>query len=273
MQNEVFERKSYLSLDDCSYEEIEDVVNRSIDRELYSYFVGRKDDVIVIKTVVSTIVEFNTIDYIDARENTITSIVDYITSLSNRKCICFGQPPIELIVELYQPMIQKMATRLNFYWKQFEYDDLVSMGNMIMVQLYRKGYYLNKSLIWTSLNNEVLMKCRTFRHRPIIVSIDDEIKSDVKLDSEEISYGDIIEDTSYKEEEESKDERELELYIFEQVKSIVIDKVGQRQWDQFWRDYSKGHTTNTTRAMMQRLKGYFNELDLTRKDFINMYRR
>lgn len=273
MQNEVFERKSYLSLDDCSYEEIENVVNKSFDRELYSYFVGRKDDIIVIKTAVSAITEFNTIDYTEARENVITSIIDYITSLSTRKCICFGQPPIELIVELYQPMIQKMATKLNFYWKQFEYDDLVSTGNMVMVRLYRKGYYLNKSLIWTSFNNEVLVNCRAFKNKPIIVGIDDNVKLDVKMDSEELTYGDMIEDLSYKEEEESKDEEELQLYIFEQVKLIVIDKVGQRQWDQFWRDYSKGHTTGSTRAMMQRMKAYFNELGLTRKDFINIYRR
>ena len=149
MQNEVFERKAYLSLDqDYTYAEIEHVVYDIIWCDLYSYFVGRKDNTIVIKAVVSTTPEFNTLTYPEPAEHIIEAIIDYMMVLSDVKCICFGQPPIELIAELYQPMIHKMATRISVQWKQFEYDDLVGIGNKVMVELYRKGYYLNKSLIY-----------------------------------------------------------------------------------------------------------------------------
>ena len=274
MQNELFERKARLSLDEShSYDEIEFIVRELVYSNLYSYFVGRKDDNIIIKVTTSSVEEYNTLNEDEAVDNIINGVVDYITTLSKTKCVCFGQPPLDLIAELYQPMIQKMAHRINNQWKQFEYDDLVSMGNLIMVQLYKKGYYLNKWLIWTSLNNEVLVKCRKFKDRPIIVSIQDKTNSDIKLDSEDLCYGDMLEDESYKEEAEKEDEQQLEQFIFEQVKDIIIEKIGPRQWDQLWRDYGKGHTTGKTIASMRRMRSYFEELGLTRQDFINMYRR
>ena len=274
MQNEVFERKAYLPLDrDYTYTEIEDIVYDIIWCDLYSYFVGRKDNVIIVKVVVSATPEFNTLVYPEAAEKITEAIVDYMMTLSDVKCICFGQPPIELIAELYQPMVHKMATRISLQWKQFEYDDLVSIGNKVMVELYRKGYYLNKSLIWTAFNNDVLIQCRKFKDKPITVSIYDKTNSDIKLDSDELTYGDILEDTSYIDEKEREDEQQLERYIFKQVKDIIIDKIGKRQYDELWRDYSKCHTTGKSQAAMRRLKSYFNELGLTRQDFINGYRR
>lgn len=274
MQNEVFIRKTTISLDnDYTPEEIEHIVAEIIYCDLYSFFVGRKDNHIVIKTAVSIIPEYNTLVYPEPIETITQSISDYMITLSDVKCICFGQPPIELIAELYQPMIHKMASRLLVNWKQFEYDDLVGMGNQVMIELYRKGYYLNKALIWTALNNEVLMKCRKFKYQPIIVSIFDCTKADIKIDNEELTYGDMVEDDSYNEEKEREDEQQLEKYTFEQVKEIIIEKIGERQWNEVWRDYGKGHTTGRSQAAMRRIKAYFNELGLTRQDFINGYRR
>lgn len=274
MQHDVFERKSYLSLDDeLTFEKISDKVYDIVYCDLYSYFVGRKDDTIIIKTAVSAISEFNTLPYAETVELIIEKIIEYIATLSDVKCICFGQPPLELIVELYQPMIQKMATRLQTQWKQFEFDDLVAIGNKITVELYRKGYYINKSLIWTAFNNDILVQCRKFKYKPIVVSIYDKMKSDVKVDNEELTYGDTIEDESYIEEKEQEDEQQLEQYVFQQVKDIIIEKIGQRRWDQLYRDYTKGHTTAQSRAEMNRIKAHFNELGLTRQDFINRYRR
>lgn len=274
MQHDVFERKTFLSLDDdYSYLDIKEIMSDMITDDIYSYFVGRKENTIIIKVVTSAISEFNTINRNEAIENISNSIVDYIMSLSQNKCVCFGQPPLDLIVELYQPMIAKMATRLNLQWKQFEYEDLVAMGNLVMVQLYKKGYYLNKYLIKTALNNEVLMQCRDFKDRPLIVSIYDKVNNDFKMDADELNYGDVVEDESYKEKEEQEDLQDLEKYIFEQVKDIIIEKIGQRQWDQLWRDYGKGHTTGQSQAAMRRIKAYFEELGLTRQNFINGYRR
>lgn len=274
MQHDVFERKEFLPLDAVySYAYIKEFMSDMVSDDVYSYFVGRKENRIVIKVVTSAVPEFNTINRNDAIENISISIVDYIVSLSENKCICFGQPPLELMVELYQPMIAKMATRLNLQWKQFEYEDLVSMGNLVMVQLYNKGYYLNKYLIKTALNNEVLMQCRNFKDQPLIVSIYDKVNGEAKSDSEDINYSDVIEDESYKEKEEQEDLQELEKYVFEQVKDIIIEKIGQRQWDQLRRDYGKGHTTGQSQAAMRRIKAYFEELGLTRQDFINGYRR
>ncbi len=272
MRNEICEFKTFIPLD-SDYTIIETEITNVVFSDLYSYFVGRKNDMIVIKTRTSTIIEYNTIPKEEAKERIITSIVDYLVTLSDIKCIAFGQPPLELMIKLYQPMLRKMADKIHHQWKQFDYDDLVSMANFAMVKLYKQGYYVNKSVVWTSLNNDVLMECRNFRYQPTIVSFEDVTKSNIKVDDEKLTYGDMIKDESIEEEKENEDGQQLEKYIFEQVKDIIIDKIGVRRWDRLWRDYSKGHTTNVTQQEMKKLKSLFKELGLTREDFINYYRR
>ena len=62
MQNDVYEQKSYIPLDDeLDYTSISGKVEELINQDLYSYFVGRKNSNIVIKTVTSAIVEFKLI--------------------------------------------------------------------------------------------------------------------------------------------------------------------------------------------------------------------
>ena len=272
MYNEIFEHKVYVALD-TDYDMLAENVNEAVHCDLYSYFVGRKDDLIVIKTVTSAEEEWNTIKRDKAREDIMTSVINYFVTLSNSKCICFGRPPLELTIRLYQPMLQKMAAKLNNQWKHFEYEDLVAIGNYVIVKLYNEGYYVNKSLVWTSLNNEVLMECRKFKHQPNNVSFEDMTKSKIKIDDEKLTYGDMIKDESYEEEKEREDGQQLEKYIFEQVKNIIIDKIGIRRWDRLWRDYSKSHADVATRQEMKKLKSFFEELGLTRQDFINYYRR
>ena len=272
MRNELFEIKTYISLDiepDVLWKELSSIITQN----LYSYFVGRKKEDIFVKVVTSKILTYNTIPYNEAIETIFDAISDYILTLSNVNCICFKQPPLEMMIKLYQPMIQRMARRINESWRNFEYDDLVGMANYVIVKLYKKGYYLHKSLIWTSLNNEVLMQNRIYKSEPIVESLYDNTKRNVKSDSEELTYADLMRDESYIEEEEKQDEQQLEMYIFEQVKEIIIEKIGVRQWDQLWRDYGRGHTTNSTQATMRRMRTYFKELGLTKQDFINMYRR
>ena len=89
--------------------------------------------------------------------------------------------------------------------------------------------------------------------------------------SEKLLVADVIEDTSLQEERERERVREAELAIFDEVKDIVIDLIGQRQWNELVRDYTNGHTTNWSRKKMQDIKHHFERLGLTRKDFNNKY--
>lgn len=275
MFNEIFEFKTEIPLETDYPLSVEKTVNdlfQNID-QVYSYFVGRKNDIIVIKVCQSATDEYNTIDKFLVKDDIITKIIDYIITLSDAKCIAFGQPPLDLIILLYKPMLDKMADKINVQWPRYEHEDLVSIGYYSIVKLYKQGFYLNKALIWTTFNNEVLLENRKRRNEPDFLSLDTSMKRDVKIDDEELTYGDLMKDETYEEEKEQEDEQQLEKYVFDEVKSIIIDKIGQRQWDRLWRDYSKEHTSVATRQCMNRLKGYFKELGLTRQDFVNHYRR
>ena len=272
MYNEIIELKDYIPID-SDENEIVDKVYNMIHCDLYSYFIGRKNDDIIIKVCYAVNVEYNTIDSDNAKCDIVNAIIDYLVTLSDVKCIAFGQPPLELILTLYEPMLAKMAHKIHQQWPRYDVEDLLSIANFIVVKCYKLGYYINKSLIWTSLNNEILLENRKVRYEPNVVSLEDKMKKTFKVDSEELTYGDTVEDPTYKAEEEQKDEQQLDQYVFEQVKQLIIEKIGERQWDRLWRDYSKSHTTNCTRQTMKRMKSYFEELGLTRQDFINHYRR
>lgn len=274
MYNEVYSFKTEIPLD-TTYDDLLEIIEKLIENvnAIYAYFVGRKNDNIVIRIHCSLTEEYNTFKKEEVIETITSAIVDYLLTLKNVKCICFGQPPLELLVKLYQPMLIKMAYKIHNQWQMFEIDDIVSMANLVVVKLYKQGYYIHKRLIWTALNNDVLVQCRKFKYQPLIIALEDTGEFYSKTDDEKLTYKDMLKDSSYEEQEEKEDEQQLEQYVFEEVKSIIIDKIGERQWDRLWRDYGKGHTTNSTQATMRRMKAYISELGLTRQDFINHYRR
>lgn len=273
MYNQLYTLKETLSLDD-DIDTIKTRLNLLVKNVsfLYSYFVGRKDDDIIIRLTYSEYDQYNTIDAKTANENIITCIIDYLVSLSNAKCIAFGQPPLELILELYQPMLNKMAQKIKLQWRRLEIEDLVSIANYLVVKLYKQGYYINKWLVWTSLNNEVLMELRDCKHPTELISLED-ILTDGGGSDEALTYGDIVKDPSYEEEAEREDYDDCQKYILEEVKKIAIEKIGERQWDRLYRDYSKGHTSAASQQSMKRIKNYIKSLGLTKQDFINHYRR
>jgi hypothetical protein len=158
MRNEVYSFKTEIPLDityDLLSKTIENLL-QSVEK-IYAYFVGRKNDLITIRIHCSTVDEYNTFDKCDVIETILSSIIDYLVALTKVKCICFGQPPLDLLVELYQPMLVKMAHKIHNQWNMFEIDDIVSMANLTVVKLYRQGYYIHKQLIWTALN--ICAKC------------------------------------------------------------------------------------------------------------------
>ena len=210
--------------------------------------------------------------------NTLQSsvIIDEIFAIlkeSNEKkvsnVIGYKQPCLDIQIQLFEPLINKLALKQCQRWRQLEFDDACQICKMTMLNLYRKGYYLHSTLVERCYNNDILMSIRKDKNKPEIVSIDKVVHQDG--DNSPLTIGDMIPDTSAEEEESRKDDEDLVKLVFSQVKEIIIELIGERQFEQLMRDYGNKHTTSWSRKKMQQLKDKFKKMGITWESF-NKYR-
>lgn len=232
------------------------------------YFTQNEDcDSYTVKYMISQSDCNNTIDTVDATAE-ILSIINK-DKQEKKRIIGYRQASLDKLIELMQPLVRKLARTQQQRWQHLEYEDLCQMCNLAIVELYRKGYYIHKSLVEKTFNNMVLMELRHERDMPIIVPLEQAFNGTDDL--EKLTIADIVvdpDDELRKEQEELEQNRE---WTFQEVKEIIIDLIGPRRFDRLFRDYSNGHTTGTTRLEMNRIKKHFAELGLTKKEFDNKY--
>ena len=237
---------------------------------IYSAIVyyDKDRDKFIVQYNVSENDEFNTLN----AGTVCTKVVDILFNADKSKKVCgYIQPSIEVCLETFNPYILYLAKKAKMIWKYLEEEDYAQICRMVMIRLHSKGYYLHKRLIEKSFNNELLMTFRNERNAPSVVSLEDVFYKPVSGASEELTFQDTLEDTSIKEQEERENIEKAEAAIYEEVKAIVIELIGERQWNELVRDYTNKHTTAWSRKKMTELKRYFEKLGLTRKEFNNKY--
>lgn len=244
-------------------------------KKIYSYIVYAKCEnqdlqSFIIKYSISDTEAFNTIMVKDAIDDIMNNIYDYWDYYGITKIISYGQPPIDLMVELYNPLVYKLAKRIKNQWRFLELDDLAQTCRVCMVELYNAGYYIHKNLLWVTFKNKVLQELRPMRNEERTVSIYDVIGSP-DSDSKDIQIIDTLPDTDAINDEYDKDFHEAEMKVFQELKGIIIDLVGERQFDTLFRDYSRKHTTTTSRKLLIKIKTYLKSLNITRDDFDKKY--
>ena len=237
--------------------------------KLYSYLVRRKENSYVIQFNLSQIDRYNTLDVVKS----ICEIVELIINDDGTKgkVLGYNQPSLEIMLEAFEPLINKLAYKQHERWSQLEYEDLCQMCRLVIVRLHRKGYYLHKYIIEKAFNNDVLVSIRHDRDRPMVMSTEDVFYKPASGSSETLLFADIIADTDIELKEYDKNVAEATLLIFEEVKDIVIDMIGIRQWNELFRDYSNKHTTAWSRKTMTKIKNEFEKQGLTRGKFNDKY--
>lgn len=237
---------------------------------VYSYFVALKNDDVLVKVHVSAESTYNTIPWEQQKDLITANVTDYLASDQRGKCIAFGQPPLELLCKLYQPLILSLAARFHKQWSMVDVDDIVGMGNYLLCKLYNNGYYINRYLLGTALNNEVLKEVKTKRIQQNCVSFEDMF---YREESRQLAYGERLVDSSDEERVERDLCHDIEQYTFNQVRDYCIERIGQERWDELWHEYSQHCTTGKTRSTMAHLKKEFAEKHLTRQKYIMDYWR
>ena len=207
--------------------------------------------------------KYNTLDCDTSLSEIAKIIID--NRYSSKYVIGYKQPPIELMLTLFSPLMHKMALEQCDKWNELEYEDALSMCKLVMLKLYAKGYYIHKFLLQRSFENYVLMELRHSRGKPETLSFEQTMHS--SDDSDVITLGDMLPDHDAELKAEKKEEDEVFRLIFEEVKAMIIEFIGERQFEQLLRDYGNKHTTPWSRKKMQQIKEKFKKLGITWKSF------
>lgn len=256
-------------------DKVEEILCETFDGidNIYSYLIYAEYDVnplqYIIQYNISQNDELNTITL----EDVLTGVIQTLENVdvnAKKHIVGYGQPSLEIVLQTYDPLVHKLARYQNDRWKQYDYEDLCQICRLVMIKLYRKGYYIHRRLLQRSFENEIWMDVKKHRGEHL-VSFEDTFYSPVSSSSEDLLFADIVPDEYAIEKEREKEEQEVNSLVFEEVKQILIDYMGIRQFDELMRDYGNNHTTNWSRKMLQKVKKHFEQLGISRKDFINKY--
>lgn len=170
--------------------------------------------------------------------------------------VAYAQPPLQILLEAAEPLIQSQAKLQNLRWHEVEFDDLCQMCRLTIVKLYRKGYYIHPWLIKKSFERDVLMYIRHEKNKPQFIYLDETV-----VDNDN-GFSDIIPDQQELDriQDEEAEEELNELRSWQ--KQVLINEIGQRQYDQLLLEYGSKNSTNWSRNLVHRLKQKFNRGDL-----------
>lgn len=222
---------------------------------IYSYNVKCTDDLYNVHVSISRNPRHNTIEVETFIAMVRDAIMNSIETSSKKRYISYGQPPLELYLELHKNLIDSLAGDMHSRWPSLEFDDLKQMCCIAIMKLYRKGYYLHKTSIRKSFENEVYKSLKNDRSIKATISIDDIVRS-AQNDDQDMKVSDFIVDRDVHILEDLIDAEDIELF-----KNLVIDTYGVRFYEQALFEYTNGETTAYTRARIQHVRNKYNWRD------------
>lgn len=251
-----------------------DILHKTLDKYkfVYSYIMYDKKTHWQVNILYSKNKIYNTL----LVENVIQRVIesetkqdDHLQLIDNVRA--YAQPPLEILLVTYRPLIYRLAVQQHQYWPQIELEDLLQMCNLRICVLYQQGYYIHKNLLTRSFVNDVLMFLRPEKRKPKIESLDQLL---VSQDAENnISLIEMVEDETAQhdldEVTNDVDGITLEQEIKNKMLEVIRDFVSPRMYDQLLREYGNKTTTNNTRVMINRLKGQLKELGITVRSITN----
>lgn len=257
---------------DMSEEQMRDTLHKMLHRftYIYSYIIYDKDKTYRVVALVSQNLPYNTLHIDNIIDNVIDSICnehDPTLQLS-QNVIGYEQPPLEILLETYKPLIYKLSLQQYHMWPQVELEDLIQMCNLRICVLYQQGYYIHKNLLSRSFANAVLMFLRPEKYKPQTVSLDEISKG--KDDETSVNIAETIEDEHANEEmNEVLDEVDgitFEDLVNQECKQIVLEFISPRTYDQWMIEYNTKTVSRQTASQVNALKSKLKMLGISRKN-------
>ena len=257
---------------DMSEEQMQDTLHKMLHRftYIYSYIIYDKDNMYRVVALVSQTLPYNTLHV----DNVIDNVINFIcnehdpTLQLSQNVIGYEQPPLEILLETYKPLIYKLSLQQYHMWPQVELEDLIQMCNLRICVLYQQGYYIHKNLLSRSFANAVLMFLRPEKYKPQTVSLDEISKG--KDDETSVNIAETIEDEHANEEmNEVLDEVDgitFEDLVNQECKQIVLEFISPRTYDQWMIEYNTKTVSRQTASQVNALKSKLKMLGISRKN-------
>ena len=257
---------------DMSEEQMRDTLYKMLHRftYIYSYIIYDKDNMYRVVALVSQTLPYNTLHIDNVIDNVIDSICNEhdLTLQLSQNVIGYEQPPLEILLETYKPLIYKLSLQQYHMWPQVELEDLIQMCNLRICVLYQQGYYIHKNLLSRSFANAVLMFLRPEKYKPQTVSLDEISKG--KDDETSVNIAETIEDEHANEEMnnvlDEVDGITFEDLVNQECKQIVLEFISPRTYDQWMIEYNTKTVSRQTASQVNALKSKLKMLGITRKN-------
>lgn len=239
--------------------------------KLYSYLIKAtyKDSIRqnwIIEYMVSQTDKYNTLNVDDSIEEILCHM--RLQYDSTKSLIGYNQPPIDIIVEVYNPLISKLARNISETWPQIEFDDAYQLCMLTICKLRSKNYYIHKSLLQKATTNTALMSMRYDKKFQGIVHFDDVIHNG---NNDAYTIADTLTDKQIEIDRERQENLEVTQLIFKDVKRVLLTFITERQFDELLRDYGNKSTTAWSRKKMQTIKLRLANLGITFETFKKRY--
>ena len=164
--------------------DVEEMILSAFDgiEKIYSYIVyakykNGKLDHWKVEFMLSQHDEFNELNISNVAYD-VAKMTELSVVSETQKVLGYKQPSPEVLLKVYEPLINKLVKEELNRWNYLEYEDLLQMCRLVMMRLYRNGYYIHKNLLRRAFNNEVLMHIRKDKNKPIMVSVNSTIYED-----------------------------------------------------------------------------------------------
>lgn len=235
---------------------------------IYSYVIFENKEGAtywIINISVSQVDEYNTLPPSKVAKNVAKTISRRRNCKDFKNVVGYEQPPIDLMVVLFEPLVQKLVNEQKSRWQYLEREDLYQMCMLTMCKLHKLNYYLNPTLLRRAFNNEVLMHISKNKNAPILVSLYD--RSNNNKEGDNILVGDTVPDLDAEIAILDFAEQDAKSKEQEDKRDVVIDLIGQRQYDQLLREYGNNMTTSWSQHTVFRLKEKLKKQGITSKMF------
>lgn len=213
---------------------------------VYSYIVISDENNYVIKFNINDNDKYNTILLIDAVHDICSSLDKDDGKIIG--VICFGQPNVDVMIEVYDNFIKSTSIKLCYKWN-LEYDDVYQTCALALLKCVKKKYYIHKQLLLRAFNNDILMLMRK-RKGVEFISFETLFRNDG--DNDPLNSEDYFADLDDLNRRDDEENVELAKHILKDIKNRY--KINDREYEQLLKEYGSKHTNEWSRSAIKRLK-------------------
>lgn len=174
-------------------------------------------------------------------------------AIDDEKHIQYVNPPFEQWMELFKPFLMSLVANIHHRYERLipDREEMISILYYTVAKLYKKGYYLHKSLIKKSFVNELNQECRKLKNLDL-ESLDAPIGYDD--DGKEITLLDQLVDPHDAEIADEEQRREL----FEKIKARMLEDMSEFAFNRILIQLKSGTVDRMTSYKLNKYREIFN---------------